>query len=169
MKSKHPVQKAFSVAAFASLALNLTACATDTTLPQATVVPSVTSTPISTTPVPTVMTTPTAIVTPTAQNTSSTYKDGTYSVQGTYISPGGPESIAVKLTVQKGVVTDAEVIPAAVLPMSQRFQGEFVSGYKQLVIGKSIDELNLGRVSGSSLTPKGFNDAVAKIKAQARS
>jgi hypothetical protein len=41
--------------------------------------------------------------------------------------------------------------------------------YKQYVVGKKIDEVQLTKVSGSSLTPQGFNDALAKIKAEAKS
>lgn len=52
--------------------------------------------------------------------------------------------------------------------MSARFQDLFAQNYKPLVIGKNIDEVQLGKVSGSSLTPMGFNDALAKIKTQAQ-
>lgn len=53
-------------------------------------------------------------------------------------------------------------------PNSKRFQGEFADGYKAQVIGKPIAEVFLTKVSGSSLTPKGFNDAVEKIKSEAK-
>jgi len=37
------------------------------------------------------------------------------------------------------------------------------------VIGKNIADVQLSRVSGSSLTPEGFNNALATIKSQAQS
>lgn len=97
------------------------------------------------------------------------YKDGTYTATGTYVSPGGPESIEVTLTLKDDIITSAEVVSKAVLPTSKNFQGKFISGYKAVVVGKNIESLALDKVSGSSLTPKGFNDAVLKIKAQAQS
>jgi uncharacterized protein with FMN-binding domain len=97
------------------------------------------------------------------------YKDGIYTQVGDYTSPGGAEQIDVKLTLKNGLVTEAEVTPKAERPKSKLMQGIFVENYKSLVVGKNIKDLNLGKVSGSSLTPKGFNDAVEKIKAEAKS
>lgn len=100
--------------------------------------------------------------------TTNTYQDGTYSVVGEYQSPGGSESIDVTLTLQDGIITDANVISNAERPTSVKMQGQFISGYQAEVIGKNIDDVQLDVVSGSSLTPKGFNDAVEKIKQQAQ-
>lgn len=97
------------------------------------------------------------------------YQNGTYEVMGQYMSPGGPEQIAVKLTLQDGLITTAEVKPQAERPNSVKFQGIFADNYKEFVLGKNIDELKLDKVAGSSLTPKGFNDALEKIKAEAQS
>lgn len=102
-----------------------------------------------------------------AKPTSARYKDGTYAVTGVYNSPAGAEEIGVSVTLKKDLITDASVTAKATNPKSQYFQGQFVSGYKQYVVGKNIADVKVGRVSGSSLTPQGFNDAVAKIKAQA--
>lgn len=99
----------------------------------------------------------------------SAYQDGEYTVMGEYTSPGGPEQIEVSLTLENGVVVDAEVVPQATLPISQQMQNAFTGGYEEFVIGKSIDEVELTKVAGSSLTPKGFNDAVEKIKQEALS
>lgn len=99
---------------------------------------------------------------------ASTYKDGTYTVTGDYTVPGGPEKIEVKLTLVGDVITGAEVVSKAERPISKEKQAAFIGGYKDLVVGKNIDEVQLDKVSGSSLTPKGFNDAVKKIKEEAR-
>ena len=102
------------------------------------------------------------------QKTVSAYKDGVYTVDGQYVSPGGQEEIGVSLTLKDGMITDAVVTPKATRPISVKMQGVFSENYKPLVVGKSIDEVTLDVVSGSSLTPKGFNDAVTKIKEQAK-
>lgn len=102
------------------------------------------------------------VETPTAR-----YKDGEYTAVGNYVSPGGPEAITVTLTLKNDVVTAATVKNNPQNPTTQQFQGKFLSGYNALVVGKSLDAVALSKVSGSSLTPKGWNDAVTKIKAQA--
>lgn len=99
---------------------------------------------------------------------SSVYKDGTYSATGEYRSPAGPEAIGVTLTLKNDIVVEAVVEAKATATKSQMMQADFIANYKQFVIGKNIDEVVLGKVSGSSLTPKGFNEAVTKIKAEAK-
>jgi uncharacterized protein with FMN-binding domain len=119
-----------------------------------------TTTTSATPPVPTVPTTPVT--------TTNVYKDGTYSATGSYISPGGHQGLQVTLTLTNDVVTDASVVSGAIDGTSRRYQSMFISGYKQYVIGKKISTLNVGAVSGSSLTPQGFNDAVTQIEAEAK-
>lgn len=96
------------------------------------------------------------------------YKDGTYSARGTYKSPAGIENISVTVTLKDGIVTDSTAVGQATDSKSIRFQGLFIDGYKQYVVGKSLDEVLLDKVSGSSLTGAGFNDAIEKIKVEAR-
>lgn len=109
---------------------------------------------------------PNAVKSPTL-NTSG-YNDGTYSSNAGYDSPGGTEFIAVTLTLKNGVVTDSNVVTTGNNQTGKYYQANFVAGYKSQVVGRSIAGLNLSRVSGSSLTPNGFNDAVDKIKSQSK-
>lgn len=96
------------------------------------------------------------------------YKDGTYSATGNYLSPAGNDEIQVSLTLKNGVITAATYEGMAKMGKSKDFQAKFGAGYETAVVGKSIDSLSLGVINGSSLTPKGFMDAVAKIKAEAK-
>jgi|GEM_PF-1355778 len=98
---------------------------------------------------------------------TSAYEDGTYSADGIYRSPAGTEDIKVTLTLTDDIVTSAQVVGTATNPKSKMMQQAFIDGYSTLVVGKSIDALSLGVINGSSLTPKGFMDAVVKIKAEA--
>jgi Tfp pilus assembly protein PilV len=100
--------------------------------------------------------------------TASNYKDGTYTAVGHYTSPGGAEELGVTLTIAKGVVTDSTVEVKGTRPMTKAKQTEFSQNYKPQVEGKNIDEINLTKVAGSSLSPKGFNDAVEQIKSEAK-
>ena len=104
----------------------------------------------------------------TPKNYVSTYKNGTYSANGTYSSPGGQDQIAVTITLVNDIVTDATVTSVIADNTSLKYQNRFISGYKQYVVGQNISSLNLTVFSGSSLTPIGFNDALAQIKAQAK-
>lgn len=106
---------------------------------------------------------------PTPTPNTTGYKDGNYTATGNYISPGGPESIEVSVTLQDGNIADINVVSKAERPQSKQMQAAFISGYKTQVIGKPIDQVELvGAISGSSLTPQGFNDAIEKIKDQAQ-
>lgn len=102
-----------------------------------------------------------------AAATGSTYTDGTYKATGGYTSPGGPETVAVSLTLADGVVTAVEVTPEATNATSRQYQTQFASGIADEVVGVAIDDLDVTTVSGSSLTSGGFMDAVAQISADA--
>lgn len=102
-----------------------------------------------------------------ASNTS--YKNGTYSATGSYTSPGGNEEIDVAVTISNGVVTNSAVTPHAASGESSEYQSDFVAGYRQLVVGKKLTDIQLGKVSGSSLTSRGFNQALDEIRNKAQS
>lgn len=112
--------------------------------------------------------TPTPTPTATAVASTVVYKDGTYTAEGTYNSPAGEEKVSLQIKLENDLVTEAIVVAESKSPVSKEFQKKFISGFSEFVIGKNIDTLNLTKVSGSSLTPKGFNDAVSKIKVQAK-
>lgn len=119
------------------------------------------------TPTPEPVSTPTPKVIP-APKPASPYKDGVYSAVGTYNSPGGIDNLGVSVTLKGGVIVDSAVTNQAGDNTSVRYQNMFISGYKQFVTGKNIDEVTIGKVSGSSLTGTGFNAALTKIKIQAK-
>lgn len=117
-------------------------------------------------PAPTPITTQTPPV-DTPKKSSSVYKDGTYTATGSYMSPGGYEQLGVSITLQNDIITSASVTNMAGDGRSQRYQNMFISSYQQYVVGKNIANVYLTKVSGSSLTPSGFNDALNQIKSQA--
>lgn len=106
--------------------------------------------------------------TDTADSKAVAFEDGTYSATGSYISPGGSQQIEVSVTISNGTVTSTSATEKASDSESQSFQEDFISGYKAQVVGKSLDSIDLSRVSGSSLTSQGFNDAIEQIKDQAK-
>lgn len=102
-----------------------------------------------------------------SSDTSASYTDGTYTAEGSYISPAGEESVKVELTLAGDVVTAVTVTPEADDPTATSYQQKFASGISDEIVGKDIDTLDVSRVSGSSLTSGGFNQALATIKADA--
>ena len=100
-------------------------------------------------------------------DTSTSYTNGEYTATGKYSTPGGSEDITVTLTLADDIITDVSADGSATSGNSSVYQSQFLDGYKELVIGKDIDEVSLSRVSGSSLTSNGFNEAVEAIRADA--
>ncbi|MET4640034.1 FMN-binding protein [Mycetocola sp. 2940] len=98
---------------------------------------------------------------------SAEYQDGEYTAEGSYVSPGGPESVTVTLTLEDSTITALEVTGSGGTPNAKKFQGEFIEGIDEIAVGKNIDELDVSRVAGSSLTSGGFNNALEQIRADA--
>ena len=76
--------------------------------------------------------------------------------------------MGVQLTLAAGKVSDVQITQHPSNPNTRKFQGQFAGGIAAQVVGRNIDELNVSKVAGSSLTSGGFNQAVAKIKSEAR-
>ena len=101
---------------------------------------------------------------------SGSYNDGEYSGTGSYIPPSGKsEEVDVKLTLKDNVVTELEVETSGNALQSKQYQREFTSNIQEQVVGRNIDELDVDKVAGSSLTSQGFNRAVDAIRSVAAS
>jgi uncharacterized protein with FMN-binding domain len=98
---------------------------------------------------------------------SGTYTDGTYTESADYQAPSGTETVDVTLTLADNVITEVQVTGHATDPEAKVHQGQFANGIAGVVVGKNIDEIQVDKVGGSSLTSGGFNKAVDLIKADA--
>jgi hypothetical protein len=105
--------------------------------------------------------------TATGETASSSHASGTWTETGDYQSPGGQESVTVTLTAKDGTVTAVKMTGSGGSPNAQQYQAAFESGISATVVGKPLATLEVGAVSGSSLTGNGFNAAVEKIRADA--
>ncbi|MGV1010433.1 MAG: hypothetical protein ACOYBY_17840 [Dermatophilaceae bacterium] len=110
---------------------------------------------------------PSASSRPTSTSSNSTdYRDGTYTVRGVY--GGAPSYITVTITLQADTITAVKV---GLMPnnngTSRGYQEKFAAAVPDEVTGKSIDDLTVGKIAGASGCSDGFNDALAKIRAQA--
>ena len=77
------------------------------------------------------------------------------------------ETITVTVTLADDIVTAVEVVGNPQKAESERYQGEFIGGIADVVVGQDIDSLSVSRVAGSSLTSGGFNQAIDTIKSEA--
>ncbi|WP_413353723.1 FMN-binding protein [Microbacterium sp. 1P06AB] len=100
---------------------------------------------------------------------TGTYKDGTYTANGTYQTPESVEEISVTLTLADGTVTDVEVTGEPKARETRQYQGDFIGGIQDEVVGKKLDDISVDKVGGSSLTSGGFNAAVKEIRTEAAS
>ncbi|PXW31399.1 UNVERIFIED_CONTAM: hypothetical protein DES50_105165 [Williamsia faeni] len=101
----------------------------------------------------------------------SPYRDGQYTAVGTYTTPGGKEEkIGVTVNLANSVITTFEVDTSLSDGLPQVFQNNVKEALisDNLVAGKSIDDLVISTMAGSSLSPWGFNDAIDQIKEQAK-
>jgi uncharacterized protein with FMN-binding domain len=96
------------------------------------------------------------------------YTPGTYEGSGSYSNPGGTSEVDVSITLgDGGVIDDVTVTPKA-SGTSRQYQEKFAGGIADEIVGKSIDDIDVTKVAGSSLTSGGFNEAVEQIKSEAQ-
>ncbi|MCR2791530.1 hypothetical protein NQ156_00445 [Microbacterium sp. zg.Y625] len=98
----------------------------------------------------------------------ASYADGTYEASGSYATPESVESIDVTVELTDGMISAVEVVGDPTRPESERYQERFIGGISDEVVGKSLDDISVSRVAGSSLTSGGFNEAIEQIKSDAR-
>jgi len=103
-----------------------------------------------------------------AESDSAAVADGTYESTGGYQSPNGSETIQVSITLAGGVISDVVVTPQPTNATTERYQGLFAGGIADEVVGKSLDEVEVSRVAGSSLTSGGFREALQTIRQDAQ-
>lgn len=105
----------------------------------------------------------------TTSSTTSTYKDGTYTAQGSFDTPDGTEQIGVTIKLSGNNITSVSIDDSSIYSgTSFAYTERFINGINSVVVGKNIDTVNVGRISGASLTPIGFNAALDTIKGQAK-
>ncbi len=105
----------------------------------------------------------------TTNTTTSTYKDGAYTAQGSFYTPDGTEQIGVTIKLSGNNITSVSIDDSSIYSgTSFAYTERFINGLNSVVVGKNIDNVNVGRISGASLTPIGFNAALDTIKSQAK-
>jgi uncharacterized protein with FMN-binding domain len=116
---------------------------------------------------PTSTTTPITSTTP-AESSTNKYKDGTYTDSQAYtVDIGMTESIKVVFTIEGDKVTKIEDTYSKKEAKTKQYQNAFESTIESKVIGKKLDDINLSRIAGASLTTTAFMKAINAVKAAA--
>ncbi|MEV4688907.1 hypothetical protein [Microbacterium sp. LWH3-1.2] len=100
---------------------------------------------------------------------SGSYADGTYTAEGSYATPESVETISVTVTLENDVITAVVATGDPQKRESEQYQSQFIGGIADVVVGEDIDDIQVSRVAGSSLTSGGFNKAIETIKSEAAS
>ncbi len=93
------------------------------------------------------------------------YRDGDYEATGEY--GGLPSHLDVAVTIADGDIADVTVTPTATNETSLGYQQDFADAVPDVVIGKPLAEVSVGKLAGSSSCGDGFNDALEQIREQA--
>lgn len=106
---------------------------------------------------------------PMPTNSLSMYKNGSYSTSVSYRVPSGVYEMGVDLSIQDDIITGVFIKkPAQREENSEVYQSSFEQNINSEAIGKKIQDINLTRIGTSSITTKGFMEAVKKIQDQAK-
>ncbi|WOQ68967.1 FMN-binding protein [Microbacterium limosum] len=100
-------------------------------------------------------------------SSGGSYADGTYTATGSYVTPESVETIEVTLTLESGEISAVEIQGDPQTAETQQYQSRFIGGIEDEVVGVALDDIQVDRVAGSSLTSGGFNEAVEAIKDEA--
>lgn len=104
---------------------------------------------------------------PAGERGSGRYPNGSYTSVGIYAPHGVDTPLEVTVALVDDVITESSIRLNSKSALSIKITGEFEAGYKEFVIGKPIQGLEVGKVARSSLTPHGYNMALRQIEAYA--
>ena len=138
---------------------------TPTPTPTPTPAPTATPTPTPTPVVP--VPAPAPAPTPVVPAVTLAYKNGTYTAAGNYNAPDGYMAMDVTLTVKDDLITAVSIGKNATGGTSMQYQKMFAGACPMMVVGQKLPTLSLSKVSGASLTTRGFNSALSSIRTQA--
>jgi uncharacterized protein with FMN-binding domain len=101
-----------------------------------------------------------------SETSDAEYEDGTYTAKGYY--GGAPSYMTFTVTLEDGQISDvsSELMPEN-NDTSRGYQERFAAALPDEVVGKRVDEVEVGKLAGSSSCGEGFNDALATIREQA--
>ncbi len=106
----------------------------------------------------------------TVDSVENTYADGTYSASGTYTVPRGDvEPITVTLTLENDKIVSYTVNTEATNGTSAQYQERFDRAIDEAIEGTDLDEADVSRLGGASLTSDAYNNLLEAIRNEARS
>lgn len=97
------------------------------------------------------------------------YESGTYTGNSSYDLPNGVNhEMAVNMTIDGDMITEVEVVyNGDDTTGSTDYQVRFNEEISSVIVGQQVQDVDLSRVGGASLTTAGFNRAFEEIKSSA--
>lgn len=109
---------------------------------------------------------PTAAEEESPMSAPGAYANGEYSARGWYGSL--PSHQDVTLTLEDGTVTGVKISTPAEDEVSLGYQQRFAEALPDAIVGRSLDDIDIDRLAGSSGCSEGFMSALDEIRADAR-
>lgn len=104
-----------------------------------------------------------------ATSSSTSYKNGTYTATGQFYTPEGIEQIGVTVDLTGDKITRVSIDSSSIQSRtSYEYTALFAENIASIVVGKNINDANVSYVSGASLTPLGFDNALQTIENNAK-
>ncbi len=96
------------------------------------------------------------------------FTDGTFTSNSTYRVPNGDEeAISVEIVLANNEIVSLEFDVQATNSTSEQWQGRFSPLIEDAVVGEDLEEADVSRLGGASLTSAAFNDLLDDVRAQA--
>lgn len=97
------------------------------------------------------------------------YEAGSYTGNASYDLPNGVNhEMAVNMSIEGDMITEVEVVyNGDDTTGSTDYQVRFNEEIDSVIVGQQVQDVDLSRVGGASLTTAGFNRAFEQIKAEA--
>ena len=96
------------------------------------------------------------------------FLDGIYSASSSYTVPNGDvEPISVEIELANNQITSLSFDVEASNGTSEQWQGRFTPLVEDAVVGEDLNEADVSRLGGASLTSAAFNDLLDDVRAQA--
>lgn len=105
---------------------------------------------------------------PVSSDTQSTDLSGTYAYDVTYATPAGNTDMTVTFALKNNVITDVNLAGNPQHQTSLQYETLLEAELGTLIIGKELSQVPAiaAKTAGSSLTPAGFNQALAQLQAE---
>ncbi len=107
--------------------------------------------------------------TQSSSTSNSAYKDGQYTTSVSYQVPKHNNTISITVTLSNDTITNVSAKNSYSDRESSEYIDDFMSNLSSAIVSKKIDNAQLSKLAGASLTTEAYNNAITQIANQAKS